>query len=90
MIVDSATSHLQETGDWQLETGDSQMKLSIVIPARNEEGNIGSTLKLLREHLDGAGVSNFEIVVVDDGSKDRTGAEVVETAGGDERIRCRM
>lgn len=64
------------------------MKLSIVIPARNEEGNIGSTLKLLRDHLDGAGVSNFEIVVVDDGSKDRTGPEVVETAAGDERIRC--
>jgi glycosyltransferase involved in cell wall biosynthesis len=41
------------------------MKLSIVIPARNEEGNIGKTLHLLSTHLDGADVTNFEILVVD-------------------------
>ncbi len=51
------------------------MKLSIVIPARNEEGNIGKTLHLLTEHLDSADVTNFEILVIDDGSKDRTGCD---------------
>ncbi|MEZ4670697.1 MAG: glycosyltransferase family 2 protein [Anaerolineae bacterium] len=64
------------------------MKLSIVIPARNEEGNIGSTLNLLTSHLDGAGVNNFEIIVVDDGSKDRTGEVVQEAAARDPRIHC--
>lgn len=63
------------------------MKLSIVIPARNEEGNIGSTLTLLRDHLVSAGVTNFEILVVDDGSRDRTGEVVLEHAAADDRIR---
>jgi dolichol-phosphate mannosyltransferase len=63
------------------------MKLSIVIPARNEEGNIGNTLKLLRDHLDQADLKNFEILVVDDGSKDRTGEIVREAGEHDLRIR---
>ncbi|MBL8157685.1 MAG: glycosyltransferase, partial [Anaerolineae bacterium] len=53
------------------------MKLSIIIPARNEEGNISQTLKLLCDYLDAQGIPDFEIVVVDDGSRDRTG-EVVQ------------
>ncbi|MCA0456108.1 MAG: glycosyltransferase family 2 protein [Chloroflexi bacterium] len=63
------------------------MKLSIVIPARNEEGNIGKTLHLLSSHLDGAGVTNFEILVVDDGSKDRTNEIVQAENARDPRIR---
>ncbi|MBL8156235.1 MAG: glycosyltransferase family 2 protein [Anaerolineae bacterium] len=53
------------------------MKLSIVIPARNEEGNIGQTLRLLSDYLDHEGIPDFEIVVVDDGSRDRT-SEIVQ------------
>ncbi len=53
------------------------MKLSVVIPARNEEGHLDSTLKGLVTHLDAAGISNFEIIVVDDGSTDRT-AEILK------------
>src|SRR4051812_46137849 len=48
------------------------MKLSIVIPARNEEGNIGSTITALRDYLDSMDIRSFEILVVDDGSSDRT------------------
>jgi len=51
------------------------MKLSVVIPARDEEGSIEQTLgavagALTREQIP------FEIVVVDDGSTDQTAARV--------------
>jgi len=53
--------------------GEAQVvKLSVVIPARNEEGNVEKTVVALRDYLDGAGIHNIEILVVDDGSKDRT------------------
>ena len=63
------------------------MKLSIVIPARNEEGNIGRTLKALVEHLDQNDISTFEILVVDDGSSDGTYALVSASGAQDSRIR---
>jgi dolichol-phosphate mannosyltransferase len=63
------------------------MKLSIVIPARNEEGNVEKTVVALRDHLDGAGVPSFEILVVDDGSTDRTFELVAAEHVKDERIR---
>jgi dolichol-phosphate mannosyltransferase len=46
-------------------------KLSIVIPARDEEGCIASTVRHLHLELSLHGVPH-EIVVVDDGSKDKT------------------
>jgi dolichol-phosphate mannosyltransferase len=52
------------------------VKLSIVIPAHNEAGNIGPTLDNLRDHLTRHAIP-FEILVVDDGSTDAT-ASVVE------------
>lgn len=51
------------------------MKLSVVIPARNEAGNIGRALDVVRARLASDGIP-YEIVVVDDGSSDETGAEV--------------
>lgn len=46
-------------------------KLSVIIPARDEEGCIASTIGHLHLELDLHGVPH-EIVVVDDGSADRT------------------
>jgi dolichol-phosphate mannosyltransferase len=63
------------------------MKLSIVIPARNEAGNIEKTVVLLRDHLDKAGVPDHEILVVDDGSKDQTYDLVAHEHAQDARIR---
>jgi dolichol-phosphate mannosyltransferase len=47
------------------------VKLSIVMPARNEEGCIATTLERFTDVLTAAGV-DFEVVVVDDGSTDAT------------------
>jgi dolichol-phosphate mannosyltransferase len=63
------------------------MKLSIIVPARNEEGNVEKTVVLLRDHLDSAGIPDFEILVVDDGSTDRTYALVAAENNRDARIR---
>jgi dolichol-phosphate mannosyltransferase len=63
------------------------MKLSVVIPARNEQESVGDTLTsivsvLLREEID------YEIIVVDDGSTDRTAAVVTRFAEGNQRVSC--
>ena len=47
------------------------MKLSIVIPAHNEEGSIAETVSTLHETLVEKAISH-EIVVVDDNSQDKT------------------
>ncbi len=63
------------------------MKLSVVIPARNEEGNIGTTIAALCEQFAAADVRDFEILVVDDGSSDRTYEVVAALSEQDNRIR---
>ncbi len=62
------------------------MKLSIVIPARDEEGTIEGTIGELRAALDGHGV-DFEILVVDDASRDSTPQIVARLAEVDGRVR---
>jgi glycosyltransferase involved in cell wall biosynthesis len=52
--------------------------LSIVIPAYNEEKRLGDSLTKIGRYLDAAGI-DAEILVVDDGSKDRT-AEMAAAA----------
>jgi glycosyltransferase involved in cell wall biosynthesis len=59
--------------------------ISIVIPALNEAGGIAGTIGALKQMLDDAGEPDAEIVVVDDGSSDDTGA--IATAAGAKVIR---
>lgn len=47
------------------------MNLSVVIPAYNEETRIEKTLRKIQHYLSSSGYS-FEIIVIDDGSKDKT------------------
>jgi dolichol-phosphate mannosyltransferase len=61
------------------------MKLSIVIPARNESGNILPTLDNLRRVLRREGIP-YEIVVVDDGCTDNTASEVLECSRLDPNV----
>ncbi|MDQ3812562.1 MAG: glycosyltransferase [Armatimonadota bacterium] len=53
-------------------------KISVIIPCLNEERRLGATLQALREQP--ASPDDFEIIVVDGGSTDRT-AEIAQAAG---------
>ena len=55
------------------------MRVSLVMPARNEEGCIADTASRFAAALSEAAVP-FEIVVVDDGSTDGTAAEILDLA----------
>lgn len=55
------------------------MKLSVVIPAHNEAGSIGSTARALFSELDRQGI-NHEILVVNDNSTDQTESVLRELA----------
>ncbi|MCF8222895.1 MAG: glycosyltransferase family 2 protein [Bacteroidales bacterium] len=57
--------------------------ISVLIPARNEEANIGNLLDKLRLQ----DYKNMEIIVLDDNSDDATASVVSEKAGSDERVR---
>lgn len=62
------------------------LKLSIVMPAHNEEGSIVETLESLVQPLLQESIP-FEVIVVDDGSNDATAACVRELAGRYAEIR---
>jgi cellulose synthase/poly-beta-1,6-N-acetylglucosamine synthase-like glycosyltransferase len=61
-------------------------RLSVVLPAYNEEALIESTVRTAVETLARWDLE-FEVVVVNDGSKDRTGEIVEALAASDKRIR---
>ena len=52
--------------------------ISVVIPAKDEVGNIGPLMEEICQALQG--MTEFEILVVDDGSQDDTFGEVIDTA----------
>jgi hypothetical protein len=72
--------HPAGTADLVPPGGDS---VSVLIPARNEEANIGATLAAV---LASRGV-DFEVIVLDDQSTDRTADIVAEFARRDSRVR---
>ena len=60
--------------------------ISIFMPAFNEEGNIATTIIDARDSAK-AVANEYEIIVVDDGSRDRTDEVVMELAKHDPNIR---
>jgi dolichol-phosphate mannosyltransferase len=62
------------------------MDLSIVIPVKNEAGNIAPLVAEIGSALDGTGVG-YEIVYVDDGSTDATANEIARLRAANARLR---
>jgi dolichol-phosphate mannosyltransferase len=64
------------------------VKLSVVIPAQNEEGSVGQTVEgivaaLEREEVD------YEVLVIDDDSEDSTAEVVAAISARNPRVKCR-
>ncbi|MFJ7996632.1 glycosyltransferase [Streptomyces sp. NPDC096310] len=62
--------------------------LTVVVPAYNEERRLRPTLDAIRDHLraDPDRWGEWELIVVDDGSTDRTAEVAAEAAAGEPRI----
>ena len=63
-----------------------EKKLSVIIPAYNEEDRIRATIGEVAGYLSGRGYE-FEIIVVDDGSTDGTAREVLSLDGAHPQVR---
>lgn len=61
--------------------------ISVVIPAYNEAARIAPHLELVRQYLEQTYPLNYEIIVVDDGSRDATARIVTEIVGADALLR---
>ena len=72
MIVPEPTVPIKEASGAALAA--PSLSLSVVIPALNEENGIDAILQRVLAQRDPliVGVSDLEVIVVDDGSKDRT------------------
>lgn len=63
------------------------MKLSVVIPAHNEEGSVAATVEGVVAMLKQKGIE-YEVLVINDNSSDRT-KEIVDAIGAeDQGVRC--
>jgi dolichyl-phosphate beta-glucosyltransferase len=60
--------------------------LSLVIPAYNEGKIVGNTIRQVTSYLESLGLS-FEVIVVDDGSRDETSEVVCSLREEDNRVR---
>lgn len=63
------------------------MKLSVVVPAYNEEGTVVETVSEIVSTLDREQIEH-EVIVVDDSSTDRTAAAVETIAAEHQQVRC--
>lgn len=81
---------MQRTEELIDTTGNNQaaggiLELAIVVPAYNERPNVKPLLASIERTLEGV---NWEVIFVDDDSRDGTAAEVHSIGISDQRVRC--
>ena len=58
---------------------EKQINVSILVPVYNEEDAVSGTIAKIRETMEDAGFTSFELIVINDGSTDNTGAKLRNT-----------
>jgi len=74
-------------GQFGPSSGELPLRLSVVVPAHNEEGSIGATVRTLASTLTAERIPH-EILVVDDSSSDATVAVVNHVSMSNPSVRC--
>ena len=85
-MIERAQTSLAQPHDWHEGSPGTRPGLSVILPAHNEAQVIASTVSTVHSVLDGWKL-DFEIIVVNDGSADQTGAILAALAARDPRIR---
>jgi dolichol-phosphate mannosyltransferase len=80
----AAASCTADTGE-RSHLGPASPTLSVVVPAHNEEGNLRKLHEEVARALDPLGLG-WELILVDDGSRDRTWAEIEALHRDDRRV----
>jgi len=65
----------------------SKPSISFIVPALNEEGNIGAAVQTIRDAVGSDLTDDYEIILVNDGSTDKTGDLMERIAKADPRAR---
>lgn len=67
-----------------------QNKISLIVPCYNEEANIEPFYNAILELFTGGGIQNasFELLFINDGSKDKTVEKIRELNKKDNRVKC--
>ena len=88
-MADQATPQVQPQvqPQWQPQWQPQSQLLSVVVPCFNEEAVLEATHRRLTAVLAELQGLDYEIVYVDDGSRDRTGAILAGLQAGDRRVR---
>jgi glycosyltransferase involved in cell wall biosynthesis len=68
------------------EDASARLELSVVVPVHDEQDNVERLYEALMPRLEELGRS-FEVIVVDDGSRDETYPRLVRLAAADERLK---
>jgi len=77
---------ISPSGEYKIETKATDLYLSIIVPAYNEEHRLPQTLRSILSYVQ-ARAYTAEVIVVDDGSTDRTASVVADLAATNPTIR---
>ncbi len=69
----------------QHKTSESPVDVSIVVPLHNEEDNVGPLYQQIAEMIDAQSLT-YEVIFIDDGSRDQTVPRMREAMGDDRRV----